>query len=119
MNNTLIYIWYCSTWLGRKEDAEEERKERERTLRKQGKLPPPQSGSGVGEKRKQVDGGHKTQGPPAKKARTGGNDYVQNQLARAVPGQLVLGTGVRPGGVNAQQVKKPVASMKRNDDPFF
>ncbi|MBP5977807.1 hypothetical protein HW132_35195 [Brasilonema sp. CT11] len=110
---THIYIDY-STWLGRKEDAEEERKERERMIRKQGKLPPQKSG----EKRKQVDGGHKNQGPPPKKPKTN-NDYAQNQLARAVPGQLVMGSGVKSGGVNAQQIKKPVISSNKNDDPFF
>jgi hypothetical protein len=105
-----------STWLGRKEDAEEERKERERTLRKQGKLPPPKSSFSSGEKRKQVEGGHKNQGPPPKKAKTN-NDYAQNQLARAVPGQLVIGSGVKPGaGGNSQPARKPV---HKNDDPFF
>ena len=113
---THIYMYY-STWLGRKEDAEEERKERERTLRKQGKQPPPKSSFSSGEKRKQVEGGHKNQGPPPKKAKTN-NDYAQNQLARAVPGQLVIGSGVKPAGAggNSQPARKPV---HKNDDPFF
>lgn len=89
-------------------------------LRKAGKLPPPKS-SASGEKRKQVDGGHKNQGPPAKKPKaSNNNDYIQNQLARAVPGQLNIGSGVKPGGsANAQQVRKPQINTKRNDDPFF
>jgi hypothetical protein len=103
----MLYIHY-STWLGRKEDAEEERKERERMLRKAGKLPPAPSWS---EKRKQVDGGRKNQGPPSKKPRTN-NDYAQNQLARAAPGQLV-GSSVKPGGANnSQQVRKPQTTRK-------
>jgi hypothetical protein len=68
--------------------------------------------------RKQVDGVHKNQVLPSKKPRTN-NDYAQNQLARAVPGQLVVGSSVKPGGANnSQQVGKP-QTTKKNDDPFF